>query len=141
MKMLFTWFLYTHTLFILSWHSFMDTFMSLIDFEYQFLCMWYDSWKTYVWFHVFEGSLTSFSKINLTSYLFFKLVVYKIYTWSYFCFNWYHWIVSIGIDLILFLYILIFCFPIYVCINFNWYTHFSYIYDLFCAWLKIDSHV
>ena len=29
-----------------------------------------------IWFHVFEGSLTSFSKINLTSYLFFNLVVF-----------------------------------------------------------------
>ena len=35
--------------------------------------------KHMTWFHVFEGSLTSFfSKINLTSYLFFN--VYEIYT-------------------------------------------------------------
>ena len=26
------------------------------------------------WFHVFEGSLTSFPKINLTNYLFFNVL-------------------------------------------------------------------
>ena len=42
---------------------------------------------------------------------------YEIYTWSYYVFNWYHWIVSIGSNIdILFVYSYI-CF-IYVCLLF-----------------------
>ena len=67
MKMLFTWFLYTHTLFVYSWLCFMILFEPYC-FECQILCIWYDSWKIYVLISCFEGSLTSFSKIILTSY-------------------------------------------------------------------------
>ena len=39
---------------------------------------------------------------------------YESYTWSFYCFNWYHWILSIGINLDILLYTHI-CFVLYIC--------------------------
>ena len=43
---------------------------------------------------------------------------YELYTWSYYVFNWYHWILSIGITIDIFFCILIYIF-IYVCLHFK----------------------
>ena len=78
----------------------------------------------YIWFGFmfFEGSLTSFSKINLTSYLFFNvlwvihmiLLLFQLVSLNHF--NWYQFD-----SIFVYAHIL---FYIYVCINFTWYTHF-----------------
>ena len=57
-----------HSHFICLFMTLFHDFFELYRFEWQLLCIWYDSWKTYDLVSCFEGSLTSFSKIILTSY-------------------------------------------------------------------------
>ena len=89
MNMLFTWCLYTHILFVFSWLCFHEHFWALSILSDNICVLSYDSWDTYNLFSCFEGSLTSFLKIILTSYLFFNWKSFSNYAKIFS--NFYFW--------------------------------------------------
>ena len=74
LQCLFSWKCYLHDSCTLTFYSFCHDLVSWTPFYelyrswVSYLCIWYDSWNTYALISCFEGSLTSFSKIILTSY-------------------------------------------------------------------------
>ena len=55
----------------------------------------------------------------------FGRIGYEVYTWYYCCFNWYHWILSIGINIDIFVYsyiLFLFWYHMFLMTNtYNWY--------------------
>ena len=48
------------------------------------------------------GDYTLYASLKILFLSICRVVGYEIYTWSYYYVNWYHWIVSIGINMNLF---------------------------------------
>ena len=73
--------------------------------------------------------------------------LYVVYTWSYCCFNWYHWILSIGINIdILYTHICLkgkilsigkIGIKMLICLLINWYQDFSFSIGI---WFGINMH-
>ena len=71
---------------------------------------------------------------------------YEIYTWYYCCFNWYHWILSIGINIDIFVYsykLFLFWYHMFLMTNtYNWYqdiylNNFNWYQDFYMFFSKI----
>jgi len=85
--------------------------MSFIDFEcFSDHVIYIVSWKIFCFIPCLKDFVLVYKFFHLTSC---GILRYEIYTWYYCCFNWYHWILSIGINIDIF--VCSYIFFLYVC--------------------------